>query len=161
MTLTVAPLGAMTGGWLAERWAKRGHDDANLRVLLIAAILTLPGSVLFPLMPRAALAVALSAYATFVGGWGAGPLNAALQIVTPNQMRGQVTALFLLTFNLIGYAVGPTLVAVFTQYVFHSEAMIGHSMAAVALTMGPLGVLNWALGRKPYARSVEQAKAWQ
>jgi MFS family permease len=160
ITLTILPLGAVTGGYLAERFAKQGHDDANLRVVLLASILALPGSILFPLMPTAAAALAVSAYASFVGGWSAGPLNAALQTITPNQMRGQVTSLYLLTFNLIGFGVGPTMVALFTQYVFHSDAMVGHSMSAVATLLGPIGVLIWILTRKPYARSIQRAKAW-
>jgi hypothetical protein len=32
-------------------------------------------------------------------------MNAALQIITPNQMRGQITALFLFVFNIIGFGI--------------------------------------------------------
>jgi len=38
-----------------------------------------------------------------------GPQNAALQIITPNQMRGQGDGtLFLFVFNVIGFGAGPT-----------------------------------------------------
>jgi MFS family permease len=92
--LTVAPLGLTCGGLLAERFARAGHDDANLRVVLIATIAVIPFSVLFPLMPDPWLALALMAGNTFLGSLGPGPQNAALQVITPNQMRGQVTALY-------------------------------------------------------------------
>ena len=32
--------GLTFGGWLAERWAKQGRDDANLRVVAVAALCT-------------------------------------------------------------------------------------------------------------------------
>ena len=75
-------------------------------------------------------------------------------------MRGQVTSFFLLTFNLVGFGFGPTLVALLTQYVFHSEALVGRAMASAALLLGPLGACVWAFARKPYARCVVRAKAW-
>jgi hypothetical protein len=37
--------------------------------------------------------------AAAVSAVSAGPQNAALQIVTPNQMRAQITAIFTLTFK--------------------------------------------------------------
>ena len=45
--LIVAPFGLMTGGALAERFAKRGYDDANLRVLQIATLAVIPTSIAF------------------------------------------------------------------------------------------------------------------
>jgi FtsH-binding integral membrane protein len=111
-------------------------------------------------MPTATAAVAVFIYATFVAAWTAGPLNAALQLITPNQMRGQVTALFLMVYNLVGLGLGPTLVALYTQYVFHSERLVGRSMSASALTIGPLAIVIWFLAMKPYARSLERAQSW-
>jgi hypothetical protein len=60
VTLVVAPLALMVGGFLAERLAKRGYDDANLRVQLLAICLWIPGAVLMPMMPTPMLALAVS-----------------------------------------------------------------------------------------------------
>jgi MFS family permease len=161
ITLSVAPLGALTGGFLTERAARKGHEDANLRVVRLATWLALPGLVLYPLMPTAALAIAVSIYATFVASWTAGPINAALQVITPNQMRAQMTGVFLVFYNLLGLGLGPTVVALYTEYVFHSERLVGRSMALTALTVGPIAALLWGFAMKPYARSLESAKAWR
>ena len=40
--LLIAPLGLTFGGLLAQRWAKQGRDDANLRVVAVAALLHMP-----------------------------------------------------------------------------------------------------------------------
>jgi hypothetical protein len=88
-----------------------------------------------------------------------GPFNAALQIITPNQMRGQVTALFLLIFNVIGFGLGGTVVAAFTDFVFGDESMLRYSMAATSALLGPIAIVTFWLGLKPYARSVQRAEA--
>jgi hypothetical protein len=103
---------------LAERFARNGSDDANMRVAFLAIVVSLPASILFPLMPNAASAIVVSACGLFCLSWLMGPMNAALQIITPNQMRGQITALFLFVFNIIGFGLGPTVVALLTDFVF-------------------------------------------
>jgi MFS family permease len=114
--------------------------------------------ILFPLMPTAALSIVLSTAYTFLS-WTNAPMNAALQIVTPNQMRGQVTALFLFIYNVIGFGLGPTIVALFTDYLFHSERMLGRSMAVATLTLGSLTAIIMWFGVKPYGRTMAQLKA--
>ena len=41
----VWPLGSVFGSFLAERWAKQGKDDANLRVVVWAMFLLIPGQI--------------------------------------------------------------------------------------------------------------------
>lgn len=160
VSLIVSPFGLLIGGWLAEYYARRGRDDANLRVLQFATIAVVPTSILYPLMPSAGAALALYGLNFFLASVGIGPGNAALQVVTPNQMRGQIRALFQLVFNLVGYAIGPLFVALFTDYVFHAESAIRYSLSTAAAITGPIAVLITWWGMKPYARSVARAAAW-
>jgi MFS family permease len=160
VAVAVSPVGLLLGGWLAEWYSRRGFDDANLRVLQFATIAVVPTSILYPLMSTPGAALALYGLNLFFASVGIGPGNAALQIVTPNQMRGQIRALFQLVFNLVGYAVGPLFVALFTDYVFHADSAIRYSLSAAAAITGPVAVaLTW-WGMKPYARSVAQAANW-
>jgi hypothetical protein len=71
-----------------------------------------------------------------------------------------MTALFLFVFNIIGFGLGPTFVAMFTDYVFHAESALRYSLVASTSLLGPLGVLIYWLGLKPYARSVARARTW-
>ncbi len=153
-----APLALILGSRLAEWYAKRGYHDANMRVTLISSILILPGNLAFAFMPTPELAVTLIVFNFYAGMLSPGPFNAALQIITPNQMRGQVTALFLFVFNVIGFGLGGTVVASFTDFVFGDESLLRYSMAATSALLGPLAILTFWLGLKPYARSVRQAE---
>jgi MFS family permease len=160
VSLLVSPFGLLAGGWLAEYYVRRGRDDANLRVLQFATVAVVPTSILYPLMPTADAALALYALNFFLASVGIGPGNAALQVVTPNQMRGQIRALFQLVFNLVGYAIGPVFVAFFTDHVFHAESAIRYSLATAAAITGPVAVLLTWWGMKPYAHSVARAASW-
>ncbi len=153
-TLAVAPIALMVGGLLAERLAKRGYHDANLRVQLLAICLWIPFAVAMPLMPTPTLALIVFGINLFFAMMAPGPQNAALQSVTPNRMRGQATALFLFVFNIIGFGCGPTVIALITDHVFHDDSRVGSALALATAILGPLSA--WALlrGLKPYGRLI-------
>jgi len=158
--IIVAPLGLLAGSWLATHLARRGHDDANLRVLQIATLAVLPFSVAYPLATSPDLALVLWALNYFCAMLGVGPANAALQMITPNQMRGQIRAVYQFVFNVVGFGAGPFLVALFTDYVFNDDAALRYSLAAVAAITGPLAVLLTWYGMKPYAACVVRSRTW-
>jgi MFS family permease len=160
ITIALMPVGTLFGSILAERFARAGRDDANMRVVLLGKLAALPFGILFPFMPNAYLAIVVSTIGLFFLSWTAAPLNAALQFITPHQMRGQITALFLFVFNVIGFGLGPILVALFTDHVFKAESQVGLSIAMTGLILGPLGTFVIWLGMKPYGRSVAAAKDW-
>jgi MFS family permease len=156
VVICTAPFGLLVGSYLSEWFTKKGYADSNMRVTLIGIALASPCGALFPLMPTPELAVAMLSLQLFFAMFVPGPLNAALQIITPNQMRGQATALFLFVFNVVGFGVGPTFVASLTDYVFHDEAMLRYSMALTAATMGTASVVTIWLGLKGYGEAVKR-----
>lgn len=146
--------GIVFGGWLGSRWRERGAADANLRVGMLSAALVMPFGVAAPLLPGAGLS--LAAYCLFIasGAMPYGCAAAALQEITPNRMRAQITAAYFLGLNLAGIGLGPMVVAFFTDRAFADEAMVRYSLAATALVGAPLGLLLLALARRPYRRAL-------
>jgi hypothetical protein len=72
-------------------------------------------------------------------------------------MRGQVTALFLFIFNFTGFGLGPTFIAVITDYVFGSEEQLRYALALAALVIEPLAAWIFWKGMKPYGEIVARA----
>lgn len=160
LLLVLSPFGLMAGSMLSEWFQRRGNDDAHLRVVLLSSAVLVPGSIVFPLMPDPYLALAVMAVNNFVAMLVPAPQNAALQIITPNEMRGQVTALFLFIFNVVGFGLGPTFVAVFTDFVFGDESQLRYAMATASAIIGPLAALVIWWGLKPYGASVARTRTW-
>jgi MFS family permease len=150
--------GLFVGVWLSERYFKAKRDDSPYRVLIIARAIGLPAALLLPLMPSPWLAVAMGAVSSMTIAMGGMSQNAALQIITPNQMRGQVTALYLFLFSVVGSGLSPTVLALFTDYVFQAEDQIRYAILMSAAIFSPLALFIMWLGLKPYAREVARLK---
>ena len=101
--------------------------------------------------------MSLALFAVFLFGcampWGSAV--AALQEITPNQMRGQVSAIYLFCLSLFGMGFGPTIVAAFTDHLFASDTALPQSIALTIGLAAPLGALLLWLARGPYCRAVK------
>ena len=133
--------GSVIGGLTADRFFARGRRDATLRTAMLASLIALPFTVAMPLVADARLAVLLLVPATFLLSAPVGLTAAAIQLITPNRMRAQVTALYLLVVAFIGTGFGPMAVALTTDFVFADDARLGHSLALVAAMLTPIGAL--------------------
>jgi MFS family permease len=147
LTLIFGCLGMYVGGSLCDYWQRRGVLEAPLRVGVCSAA----GCALF--FPVAFLAgnptrsIPLLAIAIFLLAMPIGSSYAALQLIFPNQLRGQVSALFLFILSFGGLSLGPLLPGMLTDYIFHSERMMG---ASLAVTIGVASLLMLMLFRGTY-----------
>jgi len=114
--------GAILGGVIADWLAKRGYRDAKIRVGFFAAWVWLPFGIAFPIIDDGALAMAVAAPAAFLAAMPFGVAPAALQEMMPNNLRGQMSAVYLFVTNLLGLAIGPLIVGAMTDYVFSEQA---------------------------------------
>ena len=158
VTVFVAmPLGVVFGTWLTERLSRK-HKDAPVRTTAIVFAMAVPFAALSPLMPTGELAVIFGAFSAAFGMASSVPQNAAIQTVTPNEMRGQVTAIYLFMYTVFG-ALGSFLIALVTRYVVGDEQKLWLSMALTAGVLMPLAVVAIARGMKPYGREIARLEA--
>ena len=153
-------LGIVFGGRLADWMAKRGRSDANMRVGLYAALGALPMVVLFPLMDSAFWASVLLAPAVFCLSMPFGVAPAAIQEIMPNSMRGQASAIYLFVITLIGLGVGPTAVALVTDFVFADDNALRYSLLIVTTLAVLMSIILLAKSLKPYRESVTRLEQW-
>ncbi len=147
--------GTFSGAVFAGMLEKRGYQDANMRLIgIVAAVLVVP-AVAAALMPLAEAALVLFALVTYLQYTHFGVGIAALQLITPNQMRAQVSALMLFSTNLFGLALGGSFVAFFTDFVYRSDGALNYSLASVAAIVYPLAAAAIFLGLKHYRRAQE------
>ncbi|MDP3747677.1 MAG: MFS transporter [Phenylobacterium sp.] len=153
-------VGVLASGWLVDRLFGAGRADAHLRVYAaVAVLITVTGLAAFQVRDPVIflwLAVPIAA-AIPLGATAA----AALQIVTPNEMRGQIGAMFLLVSNGLGLGLGPTLVGGLTDFVFRDEAKLGSSLTLMFAVLGPASAILLALGFRSMRQAVQLAEAWR
>jgi MFS family permease len=156
LMLVCGTIGTLGGGWLSGRLMQAGRTDANLRIVLVTTLLKALPLVVGPLMPNAALALAFMAVGTLIGQAAQGVIIAAIQDVTPNQLRGQVMALTLLCVNLIGLGLGASFIAAITDFVFRDEAALRYSIALSGAVLLPIIVAILVAGLPHYRAAVQR-----
>lgn len=150
--------GVLFGGWYADKLTREGKTDGKLRVSVIAAILCLCGAVAV-LLPKAEWALLMIALPTFGLAAPFGAATAAVQEMMPNQVRALASSILLFILNLIGLSLGPALVAIFTDFVFHNENMIRYSLMLLFLIGGGFGLILSLSVLKPYRLVMESKQS--
>jgi MFS family permease len=156
--LIIVPLGLVVSVTLAEHFSRQRRSDSAMRVYVIARLLALPG-IFNVLMPTPWLAFGLGTISYFTIGMAGTAQNAALQIVTPAELRGKVTALYLFIYAVVGVAFAPLVNALITDYVLHNESLIRWAIFWPTIVGGPLSLLIAWLGVRPYGREVERLES--
>ena len=154
--VVLSPLGVYAGGWLSDDLQRRGYPDAALRVGLIAAAGLWPLSAVATTLADSGLVILLFCPLVFFASLSMAMAPAALQVVTPNQMRGQLSAVWMLVLNLVTAGAGPSAVGVITDYVFGDPLAVGQSIALVNCLCVPLAALALWAALKPFRQAAEE-----
>jgi len=129
--------GMFSAGAISDRLLSKGVKEAPMRTALYSALtLTVP-LIVAPLMSNPYLTILFLIPGVFALGFHVGLGPSALQHITPNRMRGQVIAIYLLLLNLIAQIVGPSAVAWLTTYVLGDD----HLGVALSIVCGVAGVV--------------------
>ena len=102
-----------------------------------------------------ALALSFMAVGTLVGQASQGVVLSAIQDVTPNRLRGQVTALTLLAVNLIGLGLGSSMIAAITDFGFKDENALRYAISITGAIMLPIMVLMLMTGMQRYREALK------
>jgi MFS family permease len=142
--------GVFFAGWLSDRLTRSGRLDAQLRVAAFGFVGCGIFGALAPLMPSAGAALALLVPAIFLSMMPYPCAGTAIQLIVPNRARAQVTALYVTLTTLIGLVVGPLVVGLMTDHVFHDPAQIRYSLAIVVGLAAPTMFVLLLSAFRPY-----------
>jgi len=157
---SLAIVAMLLGLWLGSRWIDRlqaeGHLDAPFRIIIYTRALNIPFAIAMPIMPTPELSMACYAVTFMLLGMNGPMMNAVMLIVTPSQVRGQVMALYLFIFTIVGSGIGPVITGLTTDYVFTSPDALRWSILLLHILFLPAALAVTLLGWKPYRREVER-----
>lgn len=124
--------------------------------MLLAPLCYLPCSLCVSLIPNPWVAFCFLIPATFFSSTPFGVAPAAITEIMPNSMRGQAAASYLFVNNLVGLGLGPTAVAMITDYVFHDDSRVNHSLAVVAALALTTAAILLRLGLPQFRKSLDR-----
>jgi MFS family permease len=151
-------MGALTGGFVAVRLGRR-HKDANLRVVAVSALLWIGPGIAGPLMPTERGALWMAVPILFLMSSYFGPAIAALQTVTPNEMRALASALLLFAANLFGLGLGPPLVGALTTHALGGDHTLHLALAGLAAIFAPMAAATAIWGFRAYRTRMDTLDA--
>ena len=154
-------LGVMLGPAISNWLASRGHTDSYVRAIMYASIVAVFPAVAAPLMPSMQATLILLFPATLFGGAYLGVMAASFQPIPPNQMRGQTTAIYIFVTNIFGMAVGTSILAAFTDFLYQDDSKLHYSIATANAIFYPAAVCLFAYCLKGYRSSVKEIGKWR
>ena len=159
--LIAGTIGVMAGPFLASRLQRAGYADANVRTVLIASIVSILPATLAPLMGSAESTLLVLWPTVFISMTYLGIMAVSFQLITPNEMRGQTTAIYIFVTNIMGMAVGTSVLAGFTDFLFQDDLALPYSIAAVNAVFYPLAAALFWYCLPAYRASLAEAGNWR
>jgi MFS family permease len=154
--LPISLFAAMNSGWVMAWLTKRGHSDAPM----LAATATSLSFVVFGggacIIRSDAAAIAAYALMTFFVNWNLSAVYSGISQITPNELRGQVTAVLNIASGLVALTAGNFLVGFLSDTVFTQPDGISPSLA---LTFAGCGLASAAVllsGRRAFREAAFQ-----
>jgi MFS family permease len=160
ITFIATGTGQLLWSALVDRRYSVGTRDAHTRFHMCAWLVSAPATVYaFVFAGQDAFMILIGVFFLVTFPFQ-GFSNAGLQLVTPPEFRGRMSASFLAFLILIGMMIGPPAVGFLTSYVFHDPAKLGLSIALVVGTCAPIGMaLLWLAGRQRLALEAQTIAA--
>lgn len=155
---TGAVIGSFLAGWTSDWMTQRNRLDAPIKVAAISFAGAGVFGVVAPLMPTGELALGLLLPVLFLQPMAFACAPMALQLIVPNRLRAQTTAIYMTMLNLLGLAMGPLVIGFMTDRMFSEPSDVRYSIALLTAVTAPLMVLLMALAISPF-RALRQAPA--
>ena len=156
----VGGLSALTVGWFVAWLARRGNSDAPV----IASSLHSVGLMVFGPLTVLAPTPEIAFFPYFVfnsfANWSSAAALMGLNQITPNELRGQVTALYTLLTGLVSLTVGAFAVGFLNDNVFAGNGGIAPSLATVFGICGFMALVILTTGRPAFRAAAARALAW-
>jgi MFS family permease len=156
IALIVGIMGSIGAGYYAGFWLAKGRADAPMRLAFYGTIGLGPLAVIMPLVSNDWLAIAIIIPITFFMAMPPGLSNAALQAISPNRLRGQMIAVYLICVSFLSYLFAPLIIGLMNDYVFGREDAIGLSLSSLAFVNYAIAAICLYLCLEPLKDAVSR-----
>ena len=146
VALVTGSLGVLSSPVIARVMNNLNFKGYPLLMLMISTVLTALFLFIAGLQKDGMNCLIFLALASFFVTIPLPQLAVTLQTISPNQMRGLVAGIFVVSGNVMGMGLGPTFVAFFTENVFQDPMSVGLSMGLLGLVSAPIALVIYLNG---------------
>lgn len=150
-------IGAVMGGKFHDSMYKKGYKDAPIRCALIVFSVLMPIMVATPLINNSTYTIIMLGVFAFTMFLQQAMSPVAIQMIAPNHVRAQVVAIFFFISTFFSIGIGPSIVAICTDFIFKDESMLYLSISLVSASFLPFSIISLFLCLKPFKESVDKA----
>ncbi|HKR90252.1 MAG TPA: MFS transporter [Phenylobacterium sp.] len=126
-------IGGVTGGFLSDALVARHPSEGRLRIVCAIIPMQIAAAAVFAFGGSLPVAIAGFTIIKILSPLISGVTNVIMQDLWPDHMRGQAVALLALMSSAVGSTLGPIAPAVFTDYLFRDEKMLGPALLIVGM----------------------------
>jgi MFS family permease len=143
-------------GHVGDRLAQSGRMGGRMRLIIHSYVLFIPAVFLLTLGATPLVAIGGLLLEVFAVCISAAAMYTLIQDITPNRLRGQAVAILAILVTLIGATLGPTVVALVTDYVLHDPLAVGHSILFTAIPGIVVGLAAVLMGLRSYSAACDE-----
>ena len=154
ITIICGTFGLLASGAVAGAMLKRGFVTAYVSIMILLVCINIVPSVLFTAVDSPYWSLGCLTVMVLCLSAPVGLVQAALAAITPNELRGQMIAIYLVMVTIFGTGIGPSAVSAFTDFVFGNDAAVGHSISVVATLASIIAATLLAMCLPSYRRKV-------
>lgn len=146
--------GSISAGWVSAWLARNGRPHSDWIVCFIGALGSLVPGAFAPLMPTAETSLMMFALAGLFANWASVGALGVIARLGPNEMRGQLTAVYTSTVGLIGAGLGPLTVGALSDGLPAGSGGVATALSITFALCAVVSALLLGAGWRRYARLV-------
>ena len=141
LALIAGSLGVLSGPILGNWLAKRGYADYPLRIGVFASIAIVLSIGSLPWQTTGVGALVCIGFASYFVTLPLALMTYVTQMVSPSNMRGVMSGVYVVGTNVIGLGLGPTLVGGTTDFILADPNKVHISLTIVSVVVAPIAML--------------------
>lgn len=154
LQIVVGLIGSLSLGMIMDKFAQRGRRDAPFFVCMVSLSLSAIAMALQFAIPSLRAASIVYVVQIFFFAAHAVTASAGLALIAPPALAGKLQAITGLASNLIGLALGPTVVALVSTHLFGGPYALHDALVLVVVVAIALGVGMYVLVMRGLRRQV-------
>jgi MFS family permease len=154
ISVPVGIFSALSCGWVISFLQKRGRLDAPIICVLIMIVVTCASLAVSGIASSAQVSLVFFALSACTVNWGIPCVLTAINQVTPNQFRGQLTAIYTIVVAVIAVGLGPLVAGAVSDYFLGGSEHIGTALSLLSIVCGIIAFILIFNARKAFVIEV-------